>query len=602
MQRVEVQVGRAMRRVCGMEGANDDTSSDDRALLERFLPIIRFNEGEYFLPMSTTDFLARCELWERRGRKQRVRVAEAGELDHERLVQLAAAAVGPQSLHFVPEPPSRAESMLWQLDSERPRFVGSSRLGSVGVMSRLIDAVLRFSLLVRGRVATRAEMGAELAYRPLRGGTPTCHGRVVRQAGWTVVQYWFLYAFNDWRSRAHGVNDHEGDWEQVTVFLAERDGNLEPQWVVFSAHDEKGDDLRRRWDDPDLTKVGERPVVYAGLGSHSGAYLPGDYLVEVDTQVLGRLYDVARRLTRLLLPWTRDEQGGKLGAPYIDYARGDGAEVGTGDLAWSLEVIGDDTDWVTEYTGLWGHDTQDPLGGERGPAGPRYERDASIRLSWRDPVGWSGLGKIAPDRPTLLADAQARLRAIDERLQDIDDDRPRLLAEARVAAAVHSPVTAAAEDALATAEADASMLVEERRRLQRYLATPPSEPGPHAHLRHRRLPMPPANSVRRRVLRVWAALSTPLVLVAIAVMVMAPGPSVAVLAGVSLFIIFTVEAIARKRLVAFLTTAILFGITVIAVGALVAALWAAWRATVTILLLVAAGVVLVLNVSELRKR
>ena len=53
-------------------------------------------------------------------------------------------------------------------------------------------------------------------------------------------------------------------------------------WVAFSAHDEVGDDLRRRIDDPDLELVdGTHPVVYAGAGSHSGAYLPGDYIVTV---------------------------------------------------------------------------------------------------------------------------------------------------------------------------------------------------------------------------------------------------------------------------------------------------------------------------------
>ena len=47
-------------------------------------------------------------------------------------------------------------------------------------------------------------------------------------------------------------------------------------WVAFSSHDETGDDLRRRCDDPDITWVDHtHPVVYAGAGSHSGAYLPG---------------------------------------------------------------------------------------------------------------------------------------------------------------------------------------------------------------------------------------------------------------------------------------------------------------------------------------
>ena len=49
-------------------------------------------------------------------------------------------------------------------------------------------------------------------------------------------------------------------------------------WVAFCSHDETGDDLRRRSDDPDITCVDHtHPVVYAGAGSHSGAHLPGEY-------------------------------------------------------------------------------------------------------------------------------------------------------------------------------------------------------------------------------------------------------------------------------------------------------------------------------------
>ena len=43
--------------------------------------------------------------------------------------------------------------------------------------------------------------------------------------------------------------------------------------------------------------------------------------------------------------------------------------------------LADDTTWVVDYRGLWGNDTADPLGGERGPAGPRYERSTEVRHS-----------------------------------------------------------------------------------------------------------------------------------------------------------------------------------------------------------------------------
>ena len=46
----------------------------------------------------------------------------------------------------------------------------------------------------------------------------------------------FFYAMKDWRSTFGGVNDHEGDWEQVTLFLTESDAAEEPElaWVAFS--------------------------------------------------------------------------------------------------------------------------------------------------------------------------------------------------------------------------------------------------------------------------------------------------------------------------------------------------------------------------------
>ncbi|MBK7623007.1 MAG: hypothetical protein IPJ14_10190 [Kineosporiaceae bacterium] len=77
--------------------------------------------------------------------------------------------------------------------------------------------------------------------------------------------------------------------------------------------------------------------------------------------------------------------------------------------AWHPVVINESTGWVRDYRGLWGHDTRDRLGGERGPAGPRYERDGTVRQSWADPVGWAGLAKVAPNADVEAALIGARL-------------------------------------------------------------------------------------------------------------------------------------------------------------------------------------------------
>ncbi len=40
--------------------------------------------------------------------------------------------------------------------------------------------------------------------------------------------------------------------------------------------------------------------------------------------------------------------------------------------------------------------TRDRFSGEDAPAGPMYNRDATLRLAWTDPVGWAGLDKVPP--------------------------------------------------------------------------------------------------------------------------------------------------------------------------------------------------------------
>ena len=42
---------------------------------------------------------------------------------------------------------------------------------------------------------------------------------MVRHGGWIVCQYWLFFAYNNWRSGFHGVNDHESDWELASLYL-----------------------------------------------------------------------------------------------------------------------------------------------------------------------------------------------------------------------------------------------------------------------------------------------------------------------------------------------------------------------------------------------
>ncbi len=600
--------------------AADDRAAEDLRLLRRYEPVLRFTRGELFLPMPVPAYLATCALW-RSARPARFprrrsgeRLCAPGELTPAGLAQ-AGAAPGARdlSLRFAERPLSWREYRAWRREPGRERLAHtSSRFAVVGLMGRLIDAVIRLSLLVRGRVPGGTAAAAERAYRACDGsGTYPYYGHVTRDRGFVALQYWFLYAMNDWRSTFGGVNDHEADWEQVTVFLPDPpDLAARPAWVAFSSHDETGDDLRRRQDDPDIEWRDTHPVVFAGAGSHSGAYLPGDYLITVEPPVLRRVFAAARRLTRLFLPWARERQGTAFGIPFIDYHRGDGPGVGPGEeRAWSPVLVDDSTPWLRDFRGLWGLDTGDPFGGERAPAGPRYERTGSVRLSWSDPVGWAGLDKVPPSAKAeqqavaaRTAELDEQIAAVAEKLGNVGDKLRGAQAGARALRDAGMQV-----DRATLAELEASVgqlrlrrrvLADEREALERAsrLGLPPGDP--HAHLRHRALPNVDPVRSRRRLLQTWSTVSASFLLAGLAVIVLGGGgallPTLAVLALAML----VVEAFARGHLVH-------FTLAIIAAAAVGAVAWAvaqaaigSWREVVAALLALAALVLLVANVRD----
>lgn len=598
----------------GHVGSSDDGPTPSRGpqplvdefdLLRAYEPIVRLTEGELFFPTAVEEYIACCELVERvDGQKSRVVLAE-GDVTLELLAEIGAA--NPDAglfLRFVDRPLSTIQIFRWRHRQDRPRFKEASRLARVGVLSRLIDALVRVSLFFRGGVASGTQARAEVLYRTrMRRNHHPYYARVVRDSGYVALQYWYFYVFNDWRSRVYGVNDHEADWEQVTVYLAEQPaGPPRPAWVAFSAHDEIGDDLRRRWDDPDLTLVGDHPVVFAGLGSHSGAYLSGDYLTTIDPPAFKRLVRTYRAVTRALLPWAREQTGAGVGIPYIDYARGDGVTIGPDqDRAWTPVVIDDETPWVFDYQGLWGNDTADPLGGERGPAGPRYERAGTVRQSWGDSIGWSGLAKVAPN-------AEAAAELVRQRLDDLrvdadvvqtDLDAHRTTLRADVASGVTVDRAQVGDlDELAAREV---ALGDERRRLERRLTTPSPLPGPHEHLRHRRMPVPPEPRARRRVLAIWSAVSTPLILAAIGLAFLPDrSTSVTTLILFWLFVLLVIEAVARRRLVQFLVTIVVIAVFVGLITTIAGlTVYFGWQITVSICFGAMALLLLIANLTEL---
>ncbi len=587
-------------------------AAEDLRLLRRYEPVLRFTEGELFLPMPVEDYLKKCGLWRtgpRRGwgrGSASERLCAPGELTPARLAQTGAPGRD-LSLRFVERALGRTELRAWRRDAGRPRLTArGSRLATVGVLSRFIDAVMRLSLLMRGRVPGGTTAAAHQDYRAHADpdGCPY-YGRVTRDRGFIALQYWFLYAMNDWRSTFAGVNDHEADWEQVTIFLPDPpDASSRPAWVAFSSHDETGDDLRRRSDDPDLQWHGTHPVVFVGAGSHSGACLPGDYLVTVEPPSLGRLLAALRRLSGLLLPWTRARSGTAFGLPFIDYHRGDGPGVGPGEAqGWRPVLIGDQTPWVRDYRGLWGLDTGDPFGGERAPAGPRYERDGSVRLCWSDPVGWAGLDKEAPCGAAEQLAIEGRISELDAQLAAVTaelDDRGDELRRARAGIRAMGG-TGVWRDPAALAPLEASVqqvrvrrqaLAEEREALARAAVHGLPRGDPHAHLRRRALPNVDPARTRTRVLRIWSSVSASVLLTGLALVILGQFGALLPAVGGLAVVILCAEAFARGHLVRFVAG--LLAVAVAAAAALIAT-WAAlghWRSAIAVLLILAAAALL----------
>jgi hypothetical protein len=420
----------------------------DVALLRRFEPVIRYTRGERFFPMDVERYVGLCSLWAQRPNQKAVCLIPQPELTLERLAQPHPDAF--QAVHYLKlDPPASADlkdAAPGQVPAEqRGGFrAGLGRLARVGYVSRLTDALFSLSLLARGRVPGGLATKAAGLYRLLTAEEETYsyHARVIRQNGWIVLQYWFLYLFNNWRSGFFGANDHEADWEMICVYLSEwPTGEITPEWVACASHDQFGDEVRRRWDDPELEKIGEHPVVYAGAGSHASYFAAGEYLTELDLPFLSPLIWLVekqheiwhKRLRQYEAVESSSGQGPSniFRIPFVDYARGDGLSIGPGhEKEWAQpHLLSPTPAWVASYHGLWGLYARDPFSAEDAPAGPMYNRDGSVRRAWYDPLGWAGLDKEPPPSAVLsvVLARQEELASQDTELQTRIDEKSQEL-------------------------------------------------------------------------------------------------------------------------------------------------------------------------------
>lgn len=546
--------------------------ASDEALLRAFEPVVRYTRGESFLPMSVTTYLASAAHVRRRV-DGTIETTGAGSVKPEALV---SGGSGPpiQSEYLTVAGVEEADYVgdLLRGGNQAVGFRSSAgRLARVGYTSRLVDALFSLSLLARGRVPGSLARRAVKRYRELAKEDPRhpYYGRVARTATWTVLQYWFFYAFNDWRSGFRGANDHEADWEQILVYLdRDESGRAVPVWAAYAQHDYHGQDLRRRWDDDrQLELVGDHPVAYAGAGSHASYFRPGEYLAEQELRLPGAVRSLVNAFVRLMDSGRSSAAERIIPIAFVDYARGDGDAIGPGCARSWTPVVLDDQPWLSGFSGLWGLSVQDPFRGEDAPAGPMYNRDGTLRKSWTDPVAFAGLDATAPPSQESeliagqLAAAEHRQAALADRIPVLEREIAAAGSESLVGTAATSaprdgPEAPGPRDELARLhverEHNALRIGGLRAQLRRMGAG--FRDDPQAHLRRMPNPTDPNSAKAGALLEVWAAVSIGLLLLAlVAALVLAPEFGVVTAVVVIAAFVF-VESLLRRRVVGMLAT------------------------------------------------
>lgn len=173
-------------------------------------------------------------------------------------------------------------------------------------------------------------------------------------AATNTITYHVFYAYNDGPPGLGDVQNHEGDWERITIQL---DDGFRPTEVRYSAH--SGIDVSRAWPgaaNPDGQPVAPlengKPVVFVGQGSHANFPETGQW----ETQADG-IYDLAAydaddsvRLDLAKLE-ARDVTAEPWYGTHVMWGeRGSAAEFGIGDTSGPTGPLpdGDDADAIPD--------------------------------------------------------------------------------------------------------------------------------------------------------------------------------------------------------------------------------------------------------------
>jgi hypothetical protein len=203
----------------------DVRGDEAAALARRFAPVLRYDSKELFVPIPRGEYVKRTHLREQEGGFVRTlrRAVSEDNLPESLGACLKGCLLFLDVRGVEPDPPKHSERSYDTLENA----------------------------LLRNEVRPRVYY----------------HVTRYDDSGETAVQYWFFYFFN------YRLNEHESDWEQVTVQL---DEDERPKGVFYSAH-EGGHiatwlEIRRR---------GVHPVVFPARGSHANYFRPGRYPVAV---------------------------------------------------------------------------------------------------------------------------------------------------------------------------------------------------------------------------------------------------------------------------------------------------------------------------------
>lgn len=286
------------------------------SLVRAHAPILVFNPGEENFPASPLEFIEHSELREHRRILWDRKLADRGEVEPSRL-----DTAGQDNYQFL------------DLDNDYRQTLGQRPDAS-------------------GR-------GAAPIHYQLEQGPPL------------KVTYHVFYAYNDGPS----VQNHEGDWERITIEFAEssRGGarGYEPARVHFSAH-HGGSSVT--WDEARKDASG-RPLVFVARGSHANYPEPGNQPTAYDAhpsytprQIIPSPEDVlGQGVENLIDDETATDRNGD---GRVD--RGDGAFLF--DVAQSplLEVTGQS--WYPEQGAGFHWGERGELSDTSGPQGPSAEK------------------------------------------------------------------------------------------------------------------------------------------------------------------------------------------------------------------------------------